>query len=73
MASHIDADTNVYLRGWREIEVRVKAGDGVNLTNRNLQLGRQNVQFLGRDIAELPLHGPEFLKHLARSRECEDL
>jgi hypothetical protein len=63
MAGHVGADAHVDFGRGLEVEVRVKTGDCVDLTDGYFQFPRQLVQLIGGQISERSLDGPKFVKH----------
>jgi hypothetical protein len=63
MAAHVGADANVHLR-WRiEMKVGIKAGYGMDLTNRDTDVRSEGLELFGGQVAEIALYGPQFFKH----------
>jgi hypothetical protein len=62
VAGHIRADADVNLGGRLQVEVRVKAGDGVNFADWPFQLERQLVQLVGGEEPVASLDRSEFVE-----------
>jgi hypothetical protein len=43
--------------------VRIKAGYGVNLTERNINAFRKCLEPVGWQVSEIALYGPQLLEH----------
>jgi hypothetical protein len=72
VAAHVGAHAHVYLRGRAEMEVRIEAGYGMNLTYRYIDAGGECLEPVGRQITEISLYGPQFFKHDS-GHSAEDL
>ena len=58
---HIGADADFSLRGRSQMEVRIKAGNRMDLAERHVNLDGEFLQPIGGQVAELMLNGPEFV------------
>jgi hypothetical protein len=62
MAGHILANTHVHF-GWRcEVKMGIKACNTVQTVERKVNFGGEILQLVGRQVAELTLNLPQFVK-----------
>jgi len=55
------------------MEVGIKAGYGVDLTDRDIDSFGERVDLLRRQVAEIPLYFSKFFEHDARDSALSDL
>ena len=48
------------------MKVRIEAGYRMDLTDRDMNVPRENLKLVGRQIAEIALYSPQFFKHDSR-------
>jgi hypothetical protein len=66
MAGHVGADANVNSRWRREMEVGIKTGYSVNLTEGHAQFRGQQFKLFRGQISEFFLDGTKFWNHAPR-------
>src|SRR5580704_17584058 len=70
MATHIRANMDFRLRGWNQVEVRIEAGNAMELVERRLRPVRKRFQLRLWQITEAHLDGSQFVKdHEGSSHE----